>query len=269
MKKKNFLLIHSLWVFILFFLSCQKQPDAGFTMSKTAIVTGEVVIFTNTSKDASSYKWNFGDGTTSTLASPTHSYENAGNYIVELIAYSKNEKKSDIATASISVTKANEIRYEGNKYPLTKGYLENFGDWDGTQWYYNFDVTLVDDGITITQTDAYGTGNFVYLEMWSASPYGLLPGTYTFASNFTPQTFSTGAVGFNYNIATGIGTIYECTGGSVVVSQSGSDYIFEITFSLATAKIVNAYYKGTLIYYDHTSNKSARKLILTRVDPNP
>jgi PKD repeat protein len=265
MKKRNLFMIPLVGFFILTIVGCQKQPDASFTASKTTVVTGEVITFTNTSKDGSSYKWNFGDGTTSEIASPTHSYENAGTFNVEMTAYSKKEKKSDKATTSITVTKANEIRYDGNKYPLTKGYLENYGDWDGTELYYNFDVTLVDNGITITQDDAMGAGNLIYLEMWSSSPTGLMPGTYTFASNYAAQTFSTGGTGFNYNIATGIGTLYECTGGSVIVSQSGSDYIFDITFSLATGKTVNAYYKGALIYYDQTSKKSSRKLMLTKI----
>ncbi|MBC8487341.1 MAG: PKD domain-containing protein [Bacteroidetes bacterium] len=260
MKKKN-LFIVPLIIVLITFISCQKEPDASFTASKTSVVTGEVITFTNTSKDGNDYEWNFGDGVTSVLANPTYFYENAGTYNVEMTAYSKNGKKSDNATASITVTKANEIRYDGNKYPLTKGYLENYGDWDGSEVYYNFDVTLVDDGITITQDDAMGTGNLIYLELWSSSSTGLVPGTYTFADNYAAQTFSWGETGFNYNIATDIGTLYECTGGTVTISQSGTDYIFDVILTLATGKTVNAYYKGSLIYYDQTSKKSSKKVM--------
>lgn len=42
--------------------------------------------FTNTSSNAQSYYWNFGDGNSSTLANPTHTYLLPGSYTVMLIA---------------------------------------------------------------------------------------------------------------------------------------------------------------------------------------
>ncbi|MBX7238353.1 MAG: PKD domain-containing protein, partial [Bacteroidia bacterium] len=42
--------------------------------------------FTNSSLNATSYQWNFGDGGTSTVATPTHTYNSSGNYTVTLIA---------------------------------------------------------------------------------------------------------------------------------------------------------------------------------------
>jgi gliding motility-associated-like protein len=44
------------------------------------------VIFTNTSLYSSSVKWFFGDGTSSTLAQPTHYYSAIGTYIAKLVA---------------------------------------------------------------------------------------------------------------------------------------------------------------------------------------
>lgn len=259
MKKKNLFIAPIIIVFITF-ISCQKEPDTSFTASKTSVVTGEVITFTNTSKDGSDYEWNFGDGVTSVLTNPTHSYENDGTYNVEMTAYSKNGKKSDNATVSITVTKANEIKYNGNKYPLTKGYLDNYGNLDSTD-VYNFDVTLVDDGITFTQDSAIGAGNFIYLELWSSSSTGLAPGTYTFADNYAAQTFSWGEVGFNSDFAGDIGEIYECAGGTVTISQSGTDYIFDVVLTLETGQTVNAYYNDSLIYYDQTNKKPSNKVM--------
>jgi PKD repeat protein len=257
MKRINLIVI-SVIIAIATFTSCQKEPATSFTNDKTAVVTGEVVTFTNTTVDGYDYEWNFGDGTTSTLENPTHFYENAGTFNVQLTAYSKNGKKSGNTTTSITVTKANEIKYDGSDYPLTKGYIENYGDSDNSD-YYNFDVWLVNDGITITTDDAMGTGDLIYLELWSSSPSSLAVGTYSFADNFAAQTFSTGAVAFNYNIATELGILDECTGGTVTISQSGTDYVFDVTFTLANAKTVNAYYKGSLILYDQTGSKSNKK----------
>ncbi len=57
-------------------------PTAGFT-STTA---GTTVAFTNTSTNATSYSWDFGDNSSSTVASPSHTYTTDGVYVVTLMA---------------------------------------------------------------------------------------------------------------------------------------------------------------------------------------
>ena len=115
-------------------------------------------------------------------------------------------------------------------------------------------------GIAITQEDIIGNGNLIYLELWSSSPTSLNPGTYIFSNNYAAQTFSTGGVALNFNIETELGTLFDiCTGGNVIISQSGTDYIFDITLTLANGKTVNAYYKGSMIMYDQTGLKSNKK----------
>lgn len=44
------------------------------------------VAFLNLSENATAYQWSFGDGTTSAEPNPTHIYEAAGEYVVELLA---------------------------------------------------------------------------------------------------------------------------------------------------------------------------------------
>ncbi|MCB0640690.1 MAG: PKD domain-containing protein, partial [Phaeodactylibacter sp.] len=57
-------------------------PTAGFTES----INGNMVDFTNTSTNATSYSWDFGDTTTSTETDPSHSYAMDGTYTVTLTA---------------------------------------------------------------------------------------------------------------------------------------------------------------------------------------
>lgn len=64
------------------FVVVEMVPTATFTSS----VNFNVVTFTNTSTNATSYLWNFGDGTTSTEANPVHTYQNGGEYVVTLTA---------------------------------------------------------------------------------------------------------------------------------------------------------------------------------------
>jgi len=50
------------------------NPTAGFSTSHTVATIGETITFTNTSLNATTYLWDFGDGVTSTLTNPTHIY---------------------------------------------------------------------------------------------------------------------------------------------------------------------------------------------------
>lgn len=58
------------------------DPVANFTNTSS----GTQVNFNNTSTQADTYSWNFGDGNTSNAASPQHFYTAAGTYTVRLVA---------------------------------------------------------------------------------------------------------------------------------------------------------------------------------------
>jgi PKD repeat protein len=77
------------------------SPTAGFTYT----ATGLIVNFTSTSTGGATYSWNFGDGATSTVADPSHTYTAPGVYNVTLTV--TNACGSDFYSAVISV--ANEI----------------------------------------------------------------------------------------------------------------------------------------------------------------
>ena len=58
--------------------------SADFTVDKTLAYQQNTLQFTDGSTGATSWSWNFGDGTTSTLQNPTHSYSSSGKYTVTL-----------------------------------------------------------------------------------------------------------------------------------------------------------------------------------------
>lgn len=69
-------------------LSIHAYANAAFT---NVIGTGYGVTFTNISTNATSYTWNFGDGSaTSNTQNPSHTYAAAGSYTVTLIAANIN-----------------------------------------------------------------------------------------------------------------------------------------------------------------------------------
>jgi len=105
----------ALFVVILsvFVTSCTKEPSASFTTSKNKAEIDEEITFTNTSSDGVTYKWEFGDGSTSDDESPKHTYTKAGSYTVVLTAYSKKEKKANTTSSNITINKES-YRFTGS-----------------------------------------------------------------------------------------------------------------------------------------------------------
>lgn len=67
------------------------QPRAQFEISPDkAILPIDEIRFVNYSAGATSYKWEFGDGNTSTESEPVHKYLKYGRYNVRLVAQSEN-----------------------------------------------------------------------------------------------------------------------------------------------------------------------------------
>jgi len=80
----------------------QKKLQAGFTVPAEKLVAPATVAFSNTSTNADSYVWDFGDGTTSTEVNPTHAYKHSGNFTVTLKAL--KGKKNKTVSQMIQVT---------------------------------------------------------------------------------------------------------------------------------------------------------------------
>lgn len=63
------------------------KPTASFNANPLSSCQAPLTVnFNNASSGATGYQWNFGDGTTSALVIPTHTYTAEGNYTVTLIA---------------------------------------------------------------------------------------------------------------------------------------------------------------------------------------
>ncbi|SDC80948.1 Carbohydrate binding domain-containing protein [Algoriphagus faecimaris] len=75
-------------------------PKAGFTFSIDE-ETGGIVTFNNTSEEAETFQWDFGDGTFSTLSNPRKVYMEDGTYEVSLTA--TNAGGSSIETQTITI----------------------------------------------------------------------------------------------------------------------------------------------------------------------
>ncbi len=84
------------------------QVTAAFTADNLQPGTGELVNFTNTTPGATTYEWNMGDGTTYTgVANPSHIYNAAGIYEVELLV--SNDDCSDRIVQTVEVQRTTGI----------------------------------------------------------------------------------------------------------------------------------------------------------------
>jgi len=81
--------------------STVEAPTARFTYTVDEN-NGLLVNFTNSSLNADTYSWDFGDGESSTEMSPNHTYAADGTYNVSLT--STNSGGSDVATEELELT---------------------------------------------------------------------------------------------------------------------------------------------------------------------
>ncbi len=149
-----------------------EPPTAGFESTST----GLSVAFANSSTTADEYAWDFGDGTTSTEASPTHAYSEGGIYDVVLKAINsggESESKMRLVVGGSTPT-ANDLHGDGAKTWTLRpgsGALAVAPDRAGITWWTN-DQAWADNASCMfaDQFTLNSDGSFVYNangEVWT------------------------------------------------------------------------------------------------------
>lgn len=138
MKKLYFTL---LVLFMVGFVQLTLAQIAGFNITgNSSRCVNTNFSFNNTSTGATSYNWEFGDGNTSMIASPTHAYSSSGIYVVKLTAI--NGGNSTTAVKAIYVNPVPYANFYQDGYNFSQGmpvrfknsskdavgYLWSFGD---------------------------------------------------------------------------------------------------------------------------------------------
>jgi len=77
-------------------------PEANFSSNVTQGYAPLSVQFTDFSKNATEWAWNFGDGATSAEQNPIHTYSTAGNYTVNLTVTNAYGTGTKLATINVS-----------------------------------------------------------------------------------------------------------------------------------------------------------------------
>ena len=131
--------------------------NSQFTGTSTSFFTiykNETVKFTNQSENAESYRWEFGDGTTSTEESPTHTYSQCGFYNVNLIAYRGEEITAAGDYVSVTSPTIEVITREAVCYKYE--YLTNGKLIDGTLYHRAYYITTKAGYYGYTQASKWG-----------------------------------------------------------------------------------------------------------------
>src|SRR5262249_296709 len=112
------------------------------------------------------YAWNFGDGTTSTAASPSHAYATPGVYTVSLTATDKDgQSTTGTTSATVGASTASAFQLTGFPTSTTAGAAGTF--------------TLT----ALTAPGAVATGYTGTVHFTSSDGQAVLPGDYTFTSS--------------------------------------------------------------------------------------
>lgn len=159
-----------------------QNPEAQANFTGDSIGCAPFTVnFNNLSTSASSYQWNFDDGTPPvSQVNPTHTFFNAGTYNVQLIAFNPNGctassdttfltiiVRDDSIAASFTYVKTdscgpyaanfnNTSTYNGGAPPSSSGFVWNFGDGSAPVTSTNPSHTFPGQGVytvTLVMTD--------------------------------------------------------------------------------------------------------------------
>lgn len=104
---------------------CKKdeaEPEADILYQVS--IEDKTVTFTNETTGAVAYRWDFGDGATSTETSPVHTYPDKGKYVPTLYATTSGGRESEGSTV-IYIAKTSPVKLNDN----------TLADWDNVTQY--------------------------------------------------------------------------------------------------------------------------------------
>ena len=138
-------------------------PVASFTANVTEGSAPLSVAFTDTSTGATSWQWNFGDGSAnSTEKNPTHTFNSTGTYNVVLTAI--NDDGSSVANKTIKVQPKNY--FSGDRIWDASANQSTTYTWNAKSFsgfFYDLDSGFSSETMTITGiARAIGNGNLLY-----------------------------------------------------------------------------------------------------------
>lgn len=183
MKKLNLIILAVTAVAAINFTSCKKDSGsvAPFVFYSVS-VDGATVTFTNKSKGATEFEWDFGDGTTSKDKSPVHTYPGKGKYVPTLYATSPGGVKAEASTV-LQIAKVSAIKMDDH----------TLSDWDTVT--HNVVIGGPASGNFIkAKYDYDGNYVYVYFEQHTTAAAGNIYDLYIDADNNITTGYLTGEI---------------------------------------------------------------------------
>src|SRR5690606_26655418 len=115
------------------------EVNAQFTATPTVGCEPLEVVFTNQSKPASTYYWDFGDGTTDTARNPTHIFEKKGQYMVKLTcidSFSCNLSEIDSLLIEVKESPIANFEYESKECSREISFKNLSQDYISPEWTF-------------------------------------------------------------------------------------------------------------------------------------
>ncbi len=106
----------------------------------TYTANGAIVSFNNASQNATSYIWNFGDGNTSTLQNPTHTYLNNGVYTVSMSAI--NDCGTNVTQQTVTIALPPVAGFSASNSTICSGQsvtFQNTPTYNPTSYLWTFE----------------------------------------------------------------------------------------------------------------------------------
>ncbi|MCL4294078.1 MAG: PKD domain-containing protein [Anaerolineae bacterium] len=201
-------------------------PTPIFSASPVSGTVPLTVTFTNSSTGASSYLWQFGDNTSSTAISPTHTYTQAGVYTVTLFASTGSLTTPLTRTNYITVSTPSPVpNFSGNPLtgtvPLTVTFMNSSTGASSYLWEFGDNTS----GTAISPTHTYTQAGVYTVTLFASS--GTLTNPLTRTNYITvispsiPSAFPSTNVLDNFNRSNGaIGSSWSgTTSGYSIVSN--------------------------------------------------
>jgi len=283
----------------IFVASCKKDstnppPVAIFTFTGDNNPAPCAVTFSNSSTNAKSYNWTFGDGSTSTEQNPQHTYTTGGTFNVILVATgiggSNSTNKSvtilfPVPGANFTFTGTNNpapcvVTFTSNSTNSTS-YLWDFGDGTQTSTLQNPQHTYTTGGTFNVQLTATGVGGSNSITKSVTILYSAPVANFTFsgANNPAPCTVaftntSTNSTSYLWDFGDGtqISTVQNpqhiyTTGGTfnvhlIATGAGGSNSITKNVTILYSAPVANFTFSGAnnpapcLVTFTNTSTNA-------------
>lgn len=164
--------------------ACKKDDSTASTADPfyEVAVDGYTVTFNNTTSGATSYKWEFGDGESSTEQSPVHTYPGKGKYVPTLYATDAKGKVTEASTV-IRIGKASSIKLDDNSFAdwdtvTTNAVTPAAGETYFKQAKFDYDGNYVYCYFEVNASQSNGTIYDFYIDTDNSTTTGLLTGNF-------------------------------------------------------------------------------------------